>query len=264
MKLLVKLVATLLVLLIIAITFVWTNYTSLEPEVSLEERQAPALTDRPINIGVIGESWAAGKKIDNFLIEALAKKAIDSTVVSSGHPGAKSKFVYQNLFKSLDTPHSSNEILTGETLDYCIVLTGVNDTATYVGADYYAHHIDLIVKALLKRGITPVIVEIPEYGIEVTDSKTLQGKIRRRMMRFVHDNNEVDVIPKYRDAAKEKLSAYIENKEIIYFPFSAVTSDYEKDKDLYKENFLYLNKRGNKKLGYALAETIADWTKSIN
>ncbi len=259
MKRLIKPVAILLVVFFMAVGFVWQNYVSHAQEIQLTTRQAPEFDPREINIGVIGESWAAGEKIDGFLIEALATKGISSTVISRGHPGAKSKFVYQNLFKPIEENFSSNEIITGSPLDFCIILTGINDTATYVGSNYYSHHIDLIVKALMTRGITPIVVEIPEYGIEITDSSTITGKIRRRLMRWVHDDNQIDVIPKYRQAAKEKLNPYIEKNQVIYFPFSSVSADYRDNKELYKEGFLYLNSDGNKKLAYELSKVITEW-----
>lgn len=239
--------------------YIWYDYVSLENEQFVSPREPKPINARKIKIGIIGESWAAGRKIDDYLINFLNEKGIEASVTSQGHPGAKSKLVYQDLFKASTEPYSSQHILFGEPLDICIVLTGVNDTATYVGAEFYAYHLTLIVKALIARGITPLVVEIPEYGIEETDSKTIQGKIRRRLMRYVHDNNKIDIIPKYRKLSKRQIEPYMSNNKIIYFPFETVATDYQENKNLYQDDLVHLNANGNKKLAFQISNVIIKW-----
>ena len=259
MRKILKLTTILTIILFCSSVYVWYDYVAFEKQHFVSPRAAVRVNNNEIKIGIIGESWAAGRKIDDYLIVAMQDKGVVAYVTSQGHPGAKSKLVYQDLFKPDIEEYSSNHVLYGEPIDICIVLTGVNDTASYVGADFYSYHLNLIVSALITRGITPLVVEIPEYGIEETDSKSLHGKIRRRLMRLVHDNNQIDIIPKYRKFSKQQLMPDILKEEIIYFPFQSVSSDYLSDKNLYRDDLLHLNDDGNKKLALEISKVIKKW-----
>jgi lysophospholipase L1-like esterase len=264
MKILLRLILIFSVLFLSAVGFVWYDYTSFENKNFVSPRVKSGMNINELNIGIIGESWAAGRKIDDYLISFMEESGFIVTVVSKGHPGAKSKLVYQDMFKIEGEESSSNHILYDEKIDICIILTGVNDTAAYVGSEFYSYHLKLIVDALITRRIIPLVVEIPEYGIEETDSRTIHGKIRKRLMRLIHDDNVVDVIPKYRSEARDALAPYISKNQIIYFPFQSVSDDYLLNRNLYKSDLLHLNAKGNEKLAFEISEVITKWLKNHN
>ncbi len=243
----------------LGVAYIWYDYVTLSNVKNVTLKPIPHLIKGEVRVGIIGESWAAGRKIDDYLIQFMKQNGVKASVLSRGHPGAKSKLVYQDLFKPKDNKFSSNEILNGQPLDMCIVLTGVNDTASYVGSEFYAYHLKLITKTLISSGITPLIIEIPEYGIEETDSRTVHGKIRRRLMRLVHDSWVLDVIPKYRRAAKTMLTNNFSHDEYIYFSFDSISTDYRQNRDLYKADLIHLNSEGNKKLAFEISKVISQW-----
>ena len=54
--------------------------------------------DTVLEIGIIGDSWVEGEKLDSTLHNLLLENGLKNKIISSGHPGAKSKLIYQNLF----------------------------------------------------------------------------------------------------------------------------------------------------------------------
>ena len=48
-------------------------------------------------------------------------------------------------------------------------------------------HMQNIIKTIQMRGIHPVILEIPEYGIEITPSKSFLNFSKRLVYRYLHD-----------------------------------------------------------------------------
>lgn len=237
----------------VAVSYLWIDYVSLEEQRSIPNRSVSKDMTNHIRIGIIGESWAAGRKIDDYLEAKLDHLGINSEIVSIGHPGAKSKLIYQDLFAPEEQLYTSREILFGKPLDYCIVLSGVNDTAAYVGANFYAHHLNLISEALISRGITPIVVQVPEYGIEEISRPRLPGMLRSFLMRWIHDGGEIDVITKYRNVSRERIEKLIKAGKLLYFDFNAVSTDYKQDINLYKSDLVHLNDIGNQKLGEELA-----------
>ena len=70
-----------------------------------------------IKIGVIGDSWVAGQKLDQPIKQALLASGVEVEVVSSGQPGSKSRQIYRNLLASKQDKYSSSDILLDEDVD---------------------------------------------------------------------------------------------------------------------------------------------------
>ncbi|MGD1978379.1 MAG: hypothetical protein PVJ98_03230 [Akkermansiaceae bacterium] len=156
----------------------------------LEEREHNSREGKP-RIALIGDSWIAGDGLDPHVLEFFNERGWDIHLDSFGHPGARSKKIYQNLFEQ-DSPYSSSPVLFGERpYDLVVIVAGVNDSAGYMGSDFYVHHMSLIIKALYERGSVPVIVDLPEYGIEETDSNNPVGYIRRRIFRYLFNDSKL-------------------------------------------------------------------------
>lgn len=230
-------------------------------DLSLDQPQVIPLRPRPgnwadhIKVGVVGDSWVAGRKLDQAIEQSLLSLGLSAEVISSGHPGAKSRQIYRNLLDgNRTTVYSSNSILMDEDVDFLVVVAGINDTAGHVGKDFYAHHMACIVQATIARGITPVIVEVPEYGIERANATGLISQLKQSLYLYLFDSGEVDVISRYRQAFLERLEP-ASREQIAIVEFAPVTTDYAIATDLYADPS-HLNKRGFAKLGHTIAETI--------
>ncbi|HNK04668.1 MAG TPA: SGNH/GDSL hydrolase family protein [Accumulibacter sp.] len=223
----------------------------------------PNLPQRSLNdswaeqtkVAVIGDSWVAGQKLDQAIRDSLKSAGIDAEVVSSGHPGAKSRQILRDLIASKSEPYSSRSLLDDQEIDYLVVLAGVNDTAGHIGADFYAHHMFSIIKLAQSQGVFPIVVEVPEYGIEDTPSEGILSYTKRLLYKALFDNMRENVITAYRHALKTKLDELGEETFAVV-SFGPVVADYSDSKDLYA-NPSHLNKSGYIKLGKHIGKTIA-------
>ena len=82
------------VITIIVLTFSWYlidrfSYSKERPFYSVAVD-----SDTTLTIGIIGDSWVAGGKLDSLLNNGLLEKGFQNKILSSGHPGAKSKLIY--------------------------------------------------------------------------------------------------------------------------------------------------------------------------
>lgn len=211
--------------------------------------------DTTLTIGIIGDSWVSGKKLDSILHHELLKNGIENTILSSGHAGAKSKLIYQNLFKKNGKEHSSKFIIENSP-DYCIVIAGVNDAAGQVGGHFYSHHMIHIIKTLLHYKIKPIIVSCPEFGVKETiDNMDVFSRNRNVISAYFNNNGEIDNIKTYRKILTQALDAENLKDSIILINFDSVCSDYNKYPELYA-NSAHLSMKGNKILGRLIANEL--------
>lgn len=143
-KALLVVAATGLIGFILCAVYIHKN-TSLD---SLAEIPARATSNGPpgqLKIGVIGDSWVAGQKLDSAIEQTVTDSGFETVVLSSGHPGAKSRQIYRNLFLESGDINSSNALFMDDDLDYLVVVAGVNDSAGHIGKKFYSHHMLLIV-----------------------------------------------------------------------------------------------------------------------
>lgn len=207
----------------------------------------PPDDDSTLTVGIIGDSWVAGGKLDTILYNDLFSKGLKSTIISSGHPGAKTKLIYQNLFKEENEEYSSKFILE-ERPDYCIIIAGINDAVSQIGSNFYAYHMILMVKTLLHYDIIPVIVSLPEFGIEESiDNMNILSKTRNVISARINNNGEIDNITKYRAVLEKELRLEKLVDSVILVDFDNVCTDYNKFPDLYA-NASHLSMKGNEML----------------
>jgi len=212
--------------------------------------------DTILRVGIIGDSWVAGKKLDAFLLDEFKVKGVNSMITSSGHVGAKSKLIYQNIFKDSTDSYSSKFVITSHP-DYCIVIAGVNDALVQVGAKFYSHHLSLIINILLRNNIIPVIVELPKFGIiKATNDMNWINKTRFKIFSSFNNKGEIDNIETYRSNLNNLLIGQGLNDKIIFIDFDKVCSSYEECKEIYKNDGIHLNERGNKLLSQAIAHEL--------
>lgn len=242
------------------LTFSWYlferfSYANEKPYYSLNLYKDSILT-----VGIIGDSWVAGKKLDSILHEALVEKGFKNKILSSGHPGAKSKLIYQNLFEESNNEHSSKFIIQN-CPDYCIVIAGVNDAVGQCGANFYSHNISLIIKTLLHFRIKPIIVELPEFGIiEATNKMGIIERKRNEIYAKFTNSGEIDNIETYRKAFNKEIEIKHLKDSIIQIDFDSICVDYNKFPELYA-NPSHLSQKGNEKLCHTIAK---EFSKIIN
>ncbi len=203
--------------------------------------------DSILTIGIIGDSWVAGKKLDSILQKDLLENGFNNKIISSGQFGAKSKLVYQNLFKEKGDENSSKFIIENNPA-YCIVIAGVNDAAGQVGANFYSHHMLLIINTLLHYKIKPILVELPEFGIiETTNQMGFIKKEQNKIYAKFTNSGELDNIETYRKEFVQELEYKNLKDSIILIDFDNVCGDYNICPELYV-NSSHLSIKGNVKL----------------
>lgn len=252
-------VLLLAVLGVVFITAFVVDERSFDVCTNTEQRGMPKERSSRLKIGIIGDSWVVDQQLDQAVLDGMLDAGIQAEVVSSGQPGATSRQIYRNLTSDNMTPYSGRHLLQDENLDYLVVVAGVNDTVEHIGREFYAHHMLCIIKAILNRGIHPVILEVPEYGIEETPSKSFQNYMKRLVYRMLFDKNEKDVIIAYRDALRMAIPPALMEK-ISVVEFSPLTQNYSGSKE-YFSNPNHLSKDGSRKLGQMIAKAIIESEK---
>jgi len=64
-------------------------------------------------------------------------------------------------------------------IDCFIVFAGVNDSKGHDGPGFYRHHMEGIIKLIISRGAIPIIVDIPDYAIELEHAPTFSHAMKR-------------------------------------------------------------------------------------
>jgi hypothetical protein len=258
-----RILATLLIAVFIVSSlayFALCAQSRLFSKTHLFENRKHAPWEGEPRIALIGDSWIAGNDLDPYIAQALSEQGWKVTLDSFGQPGARSKRIYQNLIDG-DSQFSSRSVIFGDDpYDLVVIVAGVNDSAGYMGADYYVHHMRLIINTLIERGSIPVIVELPEFGIEKTGSNNPAGYVRRQIFRHIFNGSEIDVIADYRDELKRYLlKSGLTDEDYLFVDFDQVARHYSESLEIYREDLLHLNDEGNKQLSKAIAREINEW-----
>jgi lysophospholipase L1-like esterase len=249
------LLASTLLLGVAASLWLQSRYFSVLPD-NLAFRAPVPITERAVRIAIVGDSWAAGRKMDELVRAELGRLGWTVEVVSFGQPGARSQLIYHNLFEPRSEENSSHDVLFGAPVHAAIVIAGVNDSSGYIGADHYAHHTTLIAKALHQRGILPLILELPEYGIEHATSSDPLGVVRRRLMRWVFHGDQFNVIDHYRQTLDAELRRSFRANEYHVIDFDPVTSDFHASPELFEPDALHLSAEGRRRLAHQIGVSI--------
>ncbi len=185
-------------------------------------------------IGVIGDSWVSHKKLDSL----VGEYSNNALVASFGVSGAKSSDVYNSL------TYIGATWMIYLKPEYCILTPSINDMASMLGPDYYAHHNILTVKLLLDNGITPVIVTMPEIDMEgCLDSLNPLARIRTEWMARLNGSYNLSNKDYTNELLKELKANGIYDKVVI-FDFDKVTPKYDKK---YYRDFAHLNETGKER-----------------
>lgn len=243
----------ILISLLLSVLYLYNRFS-----IAHENLKSPILepnNDTTLTIGIIGDSWVAAGNMDAFIKNSLRQNGKRCIIYSTGLGGAKTKQVYMNLFAP-DRDFFSSAFIKLKQVKYCIVCCGVNDSFGQFGKRFYSKNMCLIIKELLKYNIKPVIVELPEYGVnELYDKLHIVNKIKTNIYAFFTSDNGMDNVKEYREALAEELKKQILNDKIVFVDFDAVCSDYSKCKHLYTDH-LHLTDEGYSKLADEIANGI--------
>lgn len=213
------------------------------------------LKNSVLTIGIIGDSWANGEKLNPYLHNYLLKQNVPNRIISSGNSGGKTKDVYKNLFRNVNEQNSSMFVIKNSP-KYCIVLAGTNDAITQMGSNYYSYHLIKIIKFLLHYNITPVLVSLPKVGIKIVHKQTtIIKKYRDSLSVLLNNKGKIDNIKTYRNKLMEKLDIENLKDSIILIDFDKACDGYEIGSDLYI-NAIHLSDKGNKKLAEFIAKEL--------
>lgn len=221
----------------------------------------PADHDTTFTISIIGDSWVEDKHLDTIIHNKLLAQNINNKIISSYQGSARSKSIYQNLYKDRSEPYSSKFIIESRP-DYCIVIGGVNDASGQIGASFYSYHMLQIIKTLVHYRIKPVIVSLPEFGIEEIpeDMNLFEGilwRLRNKISAFLNNKGEIDNIKTYRKVLVGELESENLKDVIIIIDFDDVCKDYHKCPDLYLDRG-HLSECGKEKLCQIISNKIIE------
>ena len=237
------------------------NQRSFQAYATIPTRQRPLDWSTHVKIGIIGDSWVEGKKLEVSVQQLLAAKGLNAEVVSMGHSGVKSRQLYRDLLAEPTTPYSSRELLEDDDLDYLVIVAGVNDTASYIGKDFYAHHMLGIIKAAQDRGVETLCIEVPDYGIDSLPFTSVSSWGKQLLFRYLFDGGKVNVIEDYRKELLAGLATL--SKPVTVISFDPNIWHYELKSNLYV-NPLHLNQEGCDELSSLIADAlIASHKKSV-
>ena len=233
--------------------YVYLNQRSFDAYASISPCKRPSNPSSPVKIGIIGDSWAACIGLDGSVQQLLAAQGLDAEVVIMGHPGANSRQLYRDYL--------SGQLLQENDFDYLVIVAGVNDTASYIGKDFYAHHMLGIINAAQARGVKTLCIEVPDYGIESLPFTDVLSWGKHLLFRYLHDGGKVNVIADYRKELSERLKNLPEPVPVI--SFDPNIWHYELKSNLYA-NPSHLNQAGCNELSSLIAdELIASHKKSV-
>jgi lysophospholipase L1-like esterase len=180
----------------------------------------------------------------------------DVTVRSFGQRGATSRRILDNLFEPEATEHSSAEVLVDKRVRFAVVIVGVNDSVGHRGADFYAHHVLQIVRVLRNRGIQPLVLELPKYGIQqIHDARSSVRWLKHEFFIQAFDGGKTDVIADYRAALREALDAAGLRDEVVVIDFESIVSSYDEQSDLFRDP-AHLNEAGQLLLARRIADAV--------
>ena len=226
----------------------------------------PHTDDDTIRVAVIGDSWAQFHKSFNCdaLFEQYAGKWTQNKVKcqSCGKGGALSKEVYHLMFRN-QTPEDSwregfcTQPLIEEHPDYCVVMTGINDTWKKRPVSYYAGNCRLIIRLLLANDIRPVVMEIPDFEMgKWLDTNRRPQRFLFRIYSYFTDVVEDDITP-FRNGLKNMLDETGLADSVLYIPADNwLPKDHHYSEDIYQIDHVHLNYQGYHLLDSCMASEI--------
>lgn len=222
--------------------------------------------DDTIRVVIIGDSWAELHHSFNrdTLLEKYAGGLSQKPVkcLSRGKGGALSKEIYYFMHgSSLRECAQTNDFSTKPLLemhpDYCVVMSGINDTWKKRPVSYYTGNYQLMIKLLLANGIRPVVMEIPDF--EMGEWLDTNRKRERRLYRLYSffTGVEADDITPFREGLRNMLKETRLADSVLYIPAGNwLPREHHYSEQIYQIDHVHLNIQGYHLLDSCIASEI--------
>lgn len=187
----------------------------------------PKHEDDTLRVAVIGDSWAEYHTTleCDTIFRRMAKRLTNKPVkcFSNGHSGKMSKEIYNDMFADRTVEHAwernyCTQPLIEQHPDYCIVMAGINDLRLYKPTEFYTGNYRLIVNLLLKNGIRPVVMEMPDVDFKgALENRSFVDQLAFRMLSWI---TKVDYrsAPAYRKAMRDMLDETRLKDSVLFIP----------------------------------------------
>lgn len=234
----------------------------------------PKHLDDTLRVAVIGDSWAeihASLECDTIFCR-VANSLTTSPVkcFSRGHSGKMTKEIYNDMFADRTVEHAWEKDFCTQPLleqhpDYCVIMAGINDLRLFRSTDYYTGNYRLIIRLLLRNGIRPVVMEMPD--VDFLGSFERRVYYERWMFHLLSVWTGVDCgsAQKYRDAMHDMLNDTNLKDSVLFIPVDHWSAKgLESNLSIYVDDKFHLNLHGYQVLDSCMATDIIDDYKKNN
>lgn len=204
-----------------------------------------------ILIAMIGDSWAglhsSSRQDSTISSEWTAFLGRSVRFVSCGKGGANSGDVYRLMFyQHLPIDSFSSMHLLQQRPDFCLISAGINDASQNIGVKTYCANYHLILQHLLRCGIRPIVLEIPDVDLKrVYGDKSLKDRLAETYKDFLAGTERYNVA-EYRQALYQYMSDNGLLDSVIYVNRIMWNPKGYRDTAIYLPDCIHLNE-----LGYA-------------
>lgn len=204
-----------------------------------------------LRVAFIGDSWAAYHHDYDLHLDSLFMLQGQLTRVSSmGNVGAKSKFIYLQLY-------AMTKPLLQEHPDYCVVSAGINDAVAKMGVDFYVHHYMLILHQLIDLGIKPVILEMPEVNYRAIFGREPWTMKMRHVLSALLTGAEMFSFNSYKTSLKDAIQKNGLRERVVYVSADLWNAGgYHDHRHLFQPDETHLNAKGYEVLDSCIASVI--------
>lgn len=215
----------------------------------------PTTTTDEHLVAVIGDSWIAGGKLDSGLHYGITENGLRARVKTTGHPGARSKLIFENfeIFSKW-----AGESYPGLRTTY-VIEGGINDALAYAGKDFYARHIRLAVDAAIKCGDRAVVLNIPRFDRRL-DQRPVFTQVRWKIYRALSGDDSGDNAKDYNEALAAELAPLVQSGRVKIIDMRSILDD-----DRFKGAMfdgVHLSPAKYDDLAYRLGKEISDFIRS--
>lgn len=213
--------------------------------------------DDTLRIVMIGDSWV-GMRTDslNMIFQNRLSFISGRPIIlkSKGKGGEKSRGIYQLIFEEKGFG-TKPLLLSGA--DYCVIFAGINDAAANLGVKQYIYHMKLILDFLLKNGVRPILIEIPNVNIRnVYGGKPIKDLVVD-FTRSLMTRCGMYHFPEYREALRLMLEDGQLLGPVIFVPMNGWNGKHpDLNKRLFLEDQIHLNHQGYLKLDSCIMNAI--------
>ena len=271
MVVLTRVLAMMLVAGVVVAVMMWRwrpYYSTAEP---MAPYQVMSHTDDTLRVGMVGDSWVRyhvtlGR---DSLLEQVLRRELGSdkvTLRAAGKGGATTGEIYDRLSAEralaydYDLEYSFQPVIESGP-DYCIISAGINEARQRRGKNYYVENYLLMIDFLLRAGIRPVIIELPDVEVDAAfDFKGMRFRLRSLFFMY-YMRTSLHGTSDYRQALKDAMQSHQLMDSVVYVSYKQWNPGGWHDKPgLYVDDNYHLNLNGYAVLDSCLAtEIVRDW-----